>query len=232
MSVTRRKEVPVQKLIAGLHEFQRTVFAERRQLFEELARGQRPEVLFITCADSRVVPNVLTQTEPGELFVVRNAGNIVAPHNPGAAPSAEAAAVEYAVEALKVKDIVICGHSHCGAMKAVLEPSQAKDMPAVTSWLGHADSTRRIMKQNYQHLTGDKLLTATVQENVLVQLDNLRTLPSVASGLSAGKLRLHGWVYKIETGEVFAYDRDERQFLPLSSHPNAGAVSMSVAAVI
>ena len=222
----------MQKLIQGLHEFQRTVFAARRELFEDLARGQRPEVLFITCADSRVVPNVLTQTEPGELFVVRNAGNIVAPHAPGTSASAEAAAVEYAVEVLHVKDIIICGHSHCGAMKAVLDPSQARELPAVASWLGNADATRRIMKQNYGHLSGDPLLTATVQENVLVQLDHLRTLPAVASALAAGRVRLHGWVYKFETGEVFAFDRDERQFLPLSKHPNAGGVSMSVAAVI
>ncbi|MFT3714170.1 MAG: carbonic anhydrase [Archangium sp.] len=203
----------MQKLIQGLHDFQRTVFAERRELFENLAKGQRPEVLFITCSDSRVVPNVITQTDPGDLFVIRNAGNIVAPHS--GTPSAEAATVEYAVEVLKVKDIVLCGHSHCGAMKAVLDPSQASDLPAVRGWLGHADATGRIMRQNYTHLSGDALLTATVQENVLVQLDNLRTLPSVASGLASGKLRLHGWVYKIETGQVFGYDRDERQFLPL-----------------
>jgi carbonic anhydrase len=214
----------MQKLIQGLHEFQQSVFAPRRIFFEELAAGQRPEALFLTCADSRVVPNVITQTEPGELFVVRNAGNIVAPHAPGSPPSAEAAAIEYAVEVLKVKDIIVCGHSHCGAMKAVLDPTQVADLPAVASWLGHADATRKIMKQNYGHLTGDALLTATVQENVLGQLDHLRTLPSVASSLAARRLKLHAWVYKIETGEVFAFDRDEGQYLPLTStRPSAMA---------
>ena len=205
----------MQKLIQGIHEFQRDIFGPRRTFFEKLANGQSPETLLITCADSRINPNLITQTQPGELFIVRNAGNLVAPHNPQALASAEGAAIEYAVEVLKVKDIIVCGHSHCGAMKAVLDPAQVKDLPTVAAWIGHAEATRRIMGSSYTHLEGNALLTATAQENVLVQLDHLRTLPSVASALVKKSVALHGWVCKLETGDVFAYDPDERQFVPL-----------------
>ncbi len=199
----------MQKLIQGLHEFQRNFF--KRDFFEGLAKGQSPETLFITCSDSRINPNLITQTEPGELFIVRNAGNIVPPHGPF--PGGEAATIEFAVSVLKVKDIIICGHSHCGAMKAILQPEDLKSLPIVAHWLGHSEATRRIMAENYGHLEGNALLTATVQENVLVQLEHLRTQPSVAAALAAGSIHLHGWVYKIETGEVFAFDPELRQFV-------------------
>lgn len=201
----------MQKLIKGLHAFQDKVFQGERALFEELARGQSPETLFITCSDSRISPNLLTQTKPGELFSIRNAGNIIPPHGAGAA-GGEAAAIEYAVSVLGVKDVVICGHSHCGAMAALLDLDSVAELPAVKQWLSHAEATRRIVLDNYQHLTGAARLGATVQENVLVQLEHLRTHPSVASRLAAGKLRLHGWVYKIETGEVFSFDPGDGQF--------------------
>jgi carbonic anhydrase len=206
----------MQKLLEGIHHFRQDSFRELHSLFEQLAHGQNPETLFITCSDSRIDPNLLTQSKPGDLFILRNAGNIVPPH--GAANGGEAATIEFAVAALGVKDIIICGHSHCGAMKGLLQPEMVAPLPAVAAWLSHAESTRRIMQDNYQHLEGDKLLTATIEENVLVQLENLRTLPSVASRLAKGDLHLHGWVYKFETGEVFAYDPKSGQFLPLASY--------------
>jgi carbonic anhydrase len=203
----------MQKLVQGIHHFQSNIFASQRELFQRLAKGQTPEALFITCADSRINPNLLTQTEPGELFILRNAGNIVPPH--GAANGGEGATIEYAVAALGIKDIILCGHSLCGAMKGLLQPESLERMPAVAAWLGHAEATRRIIQEKYRDRAGAALLTATVEENVLVQLENLRTHPAVAAGLSAGRLKLHGWVYKIETGEVFAYDPLLGQFLPL-----------------
>jgi carbonic anhydrase len=209
----------MQKLIDGLHQFLETCVAPRREFFHRLSEGQKPEALFITCSDSRVNPNLITQTEPGELFILRNAGNIVPPY--GAANGGEGAAIEYAVGALNVTDIIVCGHSHCGAMDALLHSEKTADLPQVAAWLSHAETTRRIIKENYTHLTNQPLLTATVEENVLVQLENLRTHPLVASRLAAKKLRLHGWVYKIETGEVFGYDPDQGQFLSLS---DAGTV--------
>lgn len=209
----------MQKLIQGLHQFQDHVFSSQRELFERLAHGQQPEALFITCSDSRINPNLLTQTGPGELFILRNAGNIIPPH--GAANGGEGATIEFAVAALGVKDIIVCGHSHCGAVKGLLKPESLTEMPAVAAWLSHAEATRRIVKENYSHLSGDACLTAAIEENVLVQLENLRTHPSVASRLARRELKLHGWVYNFERGEVFAYDHEAGQFLALGRHSGA-----------
>ena len=208
----------MQKLIEGIHHFQRESFLPLQGLFEQLVKGQHPETLFITCSDSRIDPNLLTRSKPGDLFILRNAGNIIPPY--GAGNGGEAATVEFAVEALGVKDIIICGHSHCGAIQGLLHPEQIASLPAVSSFLSHAEATRRIMRDSYTHLDGDRLLTAAVEENVLVQLENLRTHPTVGLRLVRGDLHLHGWVYKIETGEVFAYDVGKAQFLKLTEyHP-------------
>ncbi len=215
----------MQKLLQGIHEFRTEHFRPLQGLFEQLAKGQKPETLFITCSDSRIDPSLLTRTQPGDLFILRNAGNIVPPH--GAANGGEAATIEFAVAGLGVKDIIICGHSHCGAMQGLLKPETVASLPTVASWLSHAETTRRIVLDNYGHLDGDRLVTATVEENVLVQLENLRTLPSVASRLVRGDLHLHGWVYKIETGDVFAYDTTTGQFVPLAQYeyqPSEAAV--------
>lgn len=208
----------MQRLIQGLHHFQNAVFGSQRELFERLANGQAPETLFITCSDSRIDPNLLTQTVPGELFIMRNAGNLVPPY--GASQGGEAATIEFAVAGLGVKEIVVCGHSHCGAMKGLLDPPPAKDFPALTQWLGHAESTRRVVRDKYADREGASLINITIQENVLAQLENLRTHPVVASGLAQGKLKLHGWVYKIETGEVFGYDPESGQFRLLTEQPS------------
>jgi carbonic anhydrase len=206
----------MQKLIEGIHQFRTEDFRPLQGLFEQLAKGQSPETLFITCSDSRIDPNLLTRSQPGDLFILRNAGNIVPPH--GAGNGGEAATIEFAVAGLGVRDIIICGHSHCGAMKGILRPESVASLPSVAAWLSHAETTRRIVLDNYAHLEGDRLVTATVEENVLVQLENLRTLPAVASRLVRGDLHLHGWVYKIETGEVFAYDMGSSQFVPLAQY--------------
>ncbi len=204
----------MQKLIQGIHQFQSTIFRPRREWFERLADGQRPQALFITCSDSRINPNLITQTDPGELFIVRNAGNLVPPHHPN--PGGEEATIEFAIVELGIRDIIVCGHTRCGAMKGLLALDQLQHMPAVKYWLAHAEATRRIIREKYQHLADPALLTAAAQENVLVQLEHLRTHPAVASGLSRGTLKLHGWVYKIETGEVFTFDPATGQFVPLA----------------
>ena len=207
----------MQRLLQGLHHFQTTIFGSQRELFERLAKGQAPETLFITCSDSRIDPCLLTQTEPGELFILRNAGNLVPPYR--ASQGGEAATIEFAVAGLGVKEIIVCGHSHCGAMKGLLEPPAAKDFPALTHWLSHAESTRRIVCEKYADKEPVSLLNIAIQENVLAQLENLRTHPVVASGLAQGKLKLHAWVYKIETGEVFGYDPQSSQFTFLTEQP-------------
>jgi carbonic anhydrase len=201
----------MQKLVDGIHQFQTHIFRSQQEFFERLADGQAPLALFVTCSDSRVNPNLITQTAPGELFILRNMGNIVPPF--GASGGGEGATIEYAVEVLGIQDIIICGHSRCGAMAALLGPDLRSQYPSVAGWLSHADATRRILRDKYGGLEGDRLLSAAVQENVLVQIENLRTHPAVASGLACGRLKLHGWVYKIETGEVFGYQPTEEQFL-------------------
>jgi carbonic anhydrase len=204
----------MQKLVNGIHEFQSEVFSEKQELFEKLADGQQPLALFITCSDSRIDPSLLTQTQPGELFIMRNAGNIIPPY--GAVQGGEAATIEFAVAALKIKDIIVCGHSHCGAMAGLLHPEKLETLPAVRAWLGHAEATGRIVRENYSHIVEETArLTLTVEENVLVQLENLRTHPAVAAALGRKEINLHGWVYKFETGQVFSYSPKANEFQPL-----------------
>ena len=204
----------MQKLVQGLHQFQNQVFSSHRELFERLEKGQSPETLFITCSDSRINPNLITQTGPGELFILRNVGNLVPRYDEHLGSTA--AAIEFAVAALKVKDIVICGHSNCGAMQALLDPATVEGLPATQKWMAHAEATGRIIRENYGHLEGKAKLHATVEENVLVQLEHLRTHPTVAAALDTGRLRIHGWVYMIQTGEVFAFDPTQSQFVTLT----------------
>jgi carbonic anhydrase len=203
----------MQQLIDGVHYFQNVGFAQQQELFERLKSGQSPEACFITCADSRIDPNLITNAKPGQLFIVRNAGNVIPCY--GTSNNGELAAVEFAVAVLGVKDIIVCGHTHCGAMKAVMQPETIASLPSLKNWLQHCDSTVQIIKDHYTHLSGDNLVTATAEENVLVQLEHLRTLPIIASRASRGLLNLHGWMYKFETGQVFAYDSNEGQFLPM-----------------
>lgn len=206
----------MKKLVKGLHQFQTQVFLSQRELFERLSKGQSPDALFITCSDSRINPNLITQTEPGELFILRNAGNIVPAY--GASNGGEGATVELAVTGLGVKDIIVCGHSLCGAMDALLHSEKLKNLPLLSSWLTHAEATKRITRENYTNLPEEDLQNIAVQENVLVQLENLRTHPSVAAKISRGELNLHAWVYKIETGTVYYYDPGDGQFEPLTEY--------------
>jgi carbonic anhydrase len=203
----------MQKLVTGVHKFQQEVFGGQRDLFAELAERQTPHTLFITCSDSRINPNLLTQTAPGEIFILRNAGNIIPSW--GSPLGGEAATIEFAIVGLGIEHVVVCGHSNCGAMKAVLDPSVTEGMPALRKWLAHAEATRQIVGTNYKERSKEELLSVATQENVLVQLENLRTHPAVAARLASGKLHLHGWVYKIGTGEVFGYDPEEGQYRPL-----------------
>jgi carbonic anhydrase len=205
----------MQKLINGIHRFHDTVFRPRFEFFNRLVDGQRPQALFITCSDSRMVPDLICQTDPGDLFVIRNAGNIVPPFTTGSA-TGEAATIEFAVRGLDIRDVIVCGHTHCGAMRAVLHPEDAAGMARVRDWLGNAAAAGEIVSTCYRHLTGDARWGVMVQENVLVQIENLRTHPVVAAGLAAGELRLHAWVYKMETGQVFAYDSGSGQYAALS----------------
>ena len=205
----------MQKLVKGIHSFRHGFFADHRQLFEQLASaGQRPETLFITCSDSRVVPNLITNAGPGELFMVRNVGNVVPRPN---LPGGTAAALEYAVEVLEVANIIVCGHTQCGAMQAILDPESMANLPFVKRWLAETDRVRQVIEERYAHLDPAARLTAAVEENVLVQLENLREYPFVTRRLDAGTLHVSGWVFQLATGRVFSYDPGSGEFLPLLS---------------
>ncbi len=204
-------------LLTGIHQFHAQVFHREREFFSKLATGQSPRVLFIGCSDSRVDPSIITQSGLGELFVLRNAGNIVPGH--GASNGGEPATIEYAVAALGVNDIVVCGHSRCGALQAMLHPEKMDTLPLVKGWLNHAEATRRIVAENYSQFAGDELVEIAVREHVLVQIENLQTHPAVAVKLQRGELTLHAWIYLLETGEVLAYSTEDGGFAPLTSLP-------------
>jgi carbonic anhydrase len=206
----------VRRLVDGVSRFRQRVFPARQQLFERLATGQNPHTLFITCADSRISPSLITQAAPGDMFVCRNIGNIVPAY--GEMMGGVSAVVEYACVALGVSDIVICGHSDCGAMKGLLDPEKAgmARMPTVASWLRNAEAARSVVAVTKPGLEGDPLIQALVEQNVKVQLAHLRTHPSVAAGIADGRVTLHGWIYDIKSGQVSEFDRDEKTLVPIA----------------
>lgn len=204
----------MQRLIEGLHHFRRDVYPGKRELFAKLAKGQAPRILFITCSDSRVAPHLLTNSEPGDIFVVRNAGNLVPSYGNG---TGEEAGVEFAVNGLGVTDVVVCGHTDCGAMKGLLDPASiGTKLPAVARWLEHARDTRAVV--DAMAPGNDRRLDLTIEVNVLRQLDHLRTHPSIAAGLANGRLSLHAWVYGIGDGSVRHYDDEAGRFVEFAEH--------------
>jgi carbonic anhydrase len=210
------------KIISGVARFRSHVYHSDREFFEHLAcKQQKPIALFITCADSRVNPNLITQTDPGDLFLIRNAGNIVPPH--GSPIGGEAATVEYSIEVLGIRHIIVCGHSQCGAMKAMLEDPHLNDLPAAKAWFQHAEATKRIVRAKYAALSPDERLVAATEENVLVQMNNLSTHPSVAAHLAAGTLRVYGWYYDIGSGQILQYDQSVTHFRELNGQACAAS---------
>ena len=203
----------MRKLIAGITRFQNEVFPKNRHLYEQLAAGQQPETLFIGCADSRVLPNEFMQAPPGDLFICRNAGNIVPPW--GHALGGTSATIEYAVQILKVKHIVICGHSDCGAMRALMNPEKVNGFRAIQDWIRHAERVSAVAKELHSNLDEPEYLDRLIEENVITQLDNLGTYPGVAARLRAGSLLVHGMVFDIATGQVKMLDRAALTFRPI-----------------
>lgn len=214
MKETGQSEVNAElsKLLHGVSEFTDHVFPESETLFKSLAKGQAPHTLFITCADSRVVPEMITQTQPGELFVCRNIGNIVPGY--GEMLGGVSAVVEYAVLGLGVRLIVVCGHTDCGAMKGLCDGTASLNMPTVEAWLRNAEAARSVVLT--RQLARDDTVQALVEENIKLQLMHLRTHPSVAAGLAEGRLELQGWVYDIEHGQVRIYHEGEGRFQSLA----------------
>lgn len=216
VSKVETAEEALQHIVEGFQRFHADVFPQQQALFKKLAHEQKPRAMIITCADSRVVPELITQSDPGDLFVSRNVGNVVPPY--GQMMGGVSTAIEYAVMALGVHHIIICGHSDCGAMKAVLDPQTLERMPTVKAWLRHAEVAKTVVADNCgcaDHTT----LGILTEENVVAQLDHLRTHPSVASRLASGQLFIHGWVYDIETSQIKAYDAEKGEFRLIGEGP-------------
>lgn len=205
----------MQKLISGIHRFRQDELGRYQELFHRLSKeGQNPHTLFITCSDSRVLAELITQSQPGDLFVVKNVGNIVPASEVKGSTNSTAAAIEFAIQTLCVKDVVVCGHTSCGAMATLVHGMDDQtEMPHLKEWLEVASPVRKLIERDYQHLVNDEeRMNIAAQENVLFALENLRTYPIVQDRLANGTLHLHGWFFKIATAEMFAYNSTSQQF--------------------
>ena len=210
------------RLIDGALRFHRDIHGSKRDLFTQLGEAQAPFAMFIACSDSRVVPELLTQREPGDIFVVRNVGNIIPSYAPAA--GGVSASIEYAVAVLGIESIVVCGHSDCGAMKAILREDKVDEMPSVARWIKHAAAAKKIVDAMLPPSADERTrLNALVHENVLCQLRNLQTHPIAAAKLATGHLKLYGWVYNIENGTVDTFDAATGQFVRLTEGSHAHA---------
>lgn len=202
------------KIVKGVLNFRQNVYPEHKDLFGTLASGQSPDVLFITCSDSRIDPNLLTGTVPGDLFICRNAGNIIPPHSNET--GGMTASVEYAVAVLGVRHIIICGHTDCGAIKGALDMNALDGLPHVKEWLGHCRSAMEIVRERHDiahsECIGHEYLDEAIEQNVLQQVQHIRTHPAVAAKLATGKVDIHGWIYNIKTGGVRCCNHNDTEF--------------------
>lgn len=203
----------MEEIIRGVMAFKKHSYPERKELFKALANGQDPEVLFITCADSRIDPNLLTNSQPGDLFICRNAGNVVPPHSN--VTGGMTASIEFAVTVLGVKHIVICGHTDCGAMKGVIDPSGLDAIPHVKDWLGHCRAAGDIVRAKHQGELSTEHMNEVIEANVVMQIQHLKTHPAVATQLAQKSVELHGWVYDIKKGSVKVFKEDKAAFISL-----------------
>lgn len=205
------------EIISRVFNFEKQVFARHADMYSRLATdGQSPKALMISCADSRIVPEIILQAQPGDLFVTRNAGNIVPPF--AQANGGVSSAVEYAVVALGVTDIIVCGHSGCGAMGALLKPGSLDEMPNVAAWLRHSHAAQGVVRTCYPDIPDTERLRALTLENIVCQIAHLRTHPSVAAGIARGQLALHGWYVDIHAGSILALDEASGVFTAIKDH--------------
>ncbi|MFH0179775.1 carbonic anhydrase [Streptomyces cacaoi] len=200
-------------LTRGFKRFRRDVFPAQAELFARLATTHQPDVLFIGCSDSRVIPELITQRGPGDMFVIRTAGNLVPPYDSYA--DGVTASIEYAVGVLGVTDVIVCGHSDCGAMTALARDSDLGGLPAVATWLRHAEAPKACPQAAYGCTSADAV-DALIRDNVTGQLANLRTHPAVAQALAQSMMTLHGWVYDIGSGCIDELDPDTGRFAALT----------------
>ena len=209
------------RLVDGVRHFRSAEYPKRSDLFTSLAGGQSPNALFICCSDSRVNPTLLTNSEPGDLFVVENAGNIVPPPGrPGGGGSqgtgGEVGTLEYAVRALKVPEIIVCGHARCGAMGGLMDPGSLESLPLVADWLTHSTSVRERVNAEHADASQEEKVDAAIRANVLLQLEHLKAHDCVREAMDAGTLTLGGWVYDFVSGEVIRYDEGTQSWVEVA----------------
>eukprot|EP00764_Aduncisulcus_paluster_P014430 gnl/Carplike_NY0171/8460_a11733_209.p1 GENE.gnl/Carplike_NY0171/8460_a11733_209~~gnl/Carplike_NY0171/8460_a11733_209.p1 ORF type:complete len:225 (+),score=11.58 gnl/Carplike_NY0171/8460_a11733_209:317-991(+) len=205
----------MENIIKGVLDFKLNVYPKRKDLFGELAdQGQKPDVLFFTCSDSRIDPNLLTGSHPGDLFICRNAGNVIPPHSNET--GGMTASIEYAVAVLGVRHIIVCGHTDCGAIKGALDIEGLNGLPHVKEWLGHCRSAMEIVRERHGIPWNQGVdschLNEAIEENVLQQVQHLRTHPVVAAKLATGKIEIHGWVYDIKSGSIRCCRHNDNEF--------------------
>ncbi len=196
------------KLVSGIRRFQTEVYPGMAATYQRAMReAQAPDALVITCADSRIHPDELTQSKPGEIFVTRNIGNMVPAY--GDMVGGVSAVLEFAVSALKVKHVVVCGHSDCGAMKALVDPESVESMPTVKRWLRNAHAALSVAEAVIPPGTTEaEFLKMLSQKNVLLQMQHVKTHPSVAGAIARGELTISGWYYDIAAGQVLICDNE------------------------
>ncbi|ADU66977.1 carbonic anhydrase [Desulfurispirillum indicum] len=203
----------MERLYQGIVRFRESDYQSHKDLFKELGQSQSPHTLFIGCSDSRVVPNLITQTLPGELFVIRNVANIVPPYRDTNDYVATLSAIEYAVKALNVENIVVCGHSNCGGCNALFAPEETLNaVPHVKKWLEISHGVKEKILREYPDADAQKREWMTEQMNVVQQMKNLLSYPYIKERYQEGKLSILGWYYIIETGEVFSYNKESMEF--------------------
>jgi carbonic anhydrase len=210
----------MEQIIRGVLDFKKNIYPERKDLFGTLATGQNPDVLFVTCSDSRIDPNLLTGSHPGDLFICRNAGNIIPPHSNET--GGMTASIEYAVAVLGVRHIIVCGHTDCGAVKGALDVAGLKGLPHVQEWLGHCRSAMEIVRERNGIAAdcpvGVEHLNEAIEENVLQQVQHLKTHPAVAAKIATKKVEVHGWVYNIKSGTIRCCSQNDSAFDDFSEH--------------
>jgi carbonic anhydrase len=200
----------MKKLISGLHKFQTEVFPIQKDFFQKLVEGQEPEILFVTCSDSRINPTLVTSADPGDLFILRNAGNIIPPYS---IPSGEAATIEFAINQLKVEHLIICGHSHCGALNAAPHLDSLKNQHQLHAWIDqNVSPTLALVNKSYHELDAVSFASILLQEHVLKQIENVKTHPAVNRAIDKGLLTLHAWIYRFEEGNIYSFNQNDGQF--------------------
>ncbi len=209
------EQAVMKKLVRGIVDFRKRTRPLVKETFAQLALGQRPDTVFIACCDSRVVPNLFASSDPGDLFVIRNVGNLIPPcgeEGRSATEESEAAAIEFALSSLSVINVIVCGHSECGAMHALLRGRDAVTSPNLRSWLRHGDKSLKLLKKGIKfggHLERHNQLS---QLNVLEQIEHLKSYPMIQQKMKEGKLKLHGWWFDIKEADVYEYEPSDGQF--------------------